>query len=309
MNTIINAHTHLIDLRGMRDKYGDVLLPSGIAVLEDLDAALRLLDPLALVGQMDEAGISQSVLFAVQAPLVYASNEYVSHLCERFPNRFIGFASVNPKTKDAPEILQHAVEKLGLRGLKLHPPLQAFFPDSPEVYPVYEKAVELDIPVVFHVGTTPFGSLCRLAHANPIHIDEVAVRFPTLRIQLTHLGTLWHNEALMVVEKNPNVFIDTAAYLYELPQILTPDTIARVGEGKFIFGTDYPMPYTNQPHRMNDFVKAIRALKLSDSFEKAVFQDNFLHLLNGSEAAEAQGVTLGYMIAQAESMGAIPKVA
>lgn len=292
MHEIINAHSHLIDLEGMIQKYGNVSLPAGISVLEDLDATLNMLHPEVLIAQMDEAGISQSVLYAVEAPFVYASNEYVSKLCDRYPDRFIGFASVDPKAKDAPENLAHAVKNLGLKGLKLHPPLQHFFPDSEVIFPLYEKAAELNIPIVFHVGTTPFGWMCRLTNANPILIDEVAVRFPTLRIMLAHLGTLWNNEAFMVVEKNPNVFIDTAAYLYEIPKILTPDIVTRIGPRKIIFGTDYPMPYADRPHRIKDFVEAIRSIGFPDAIEQRFFRDNFHQFLHGELNPINAGPTL-----------------
>lgn len=296
MDDIINAHAHLIDLQGMLRKFGNVALPSGIAVFEELDATLAMLQPEVLFAQMDEAGISRSVIYAVEAPIVYSSNEYVSELCNRFPDRLLGFASVDPKSKDAPAQLEHAVKNLGLKGLKLHPPLQHFYPNDEAIFPVYEKAVELNIPVVFHVGTTPFGSMCRLSHANPILIDDVAAQFPTLRIMLTHLGTLWHCEAFMVVEKNPNVFIDTAAYVYEIPQILTPDLITRIGPNKVVFGTDYPMPSANRPHRMKDFVDAIRGLEISDAIQRQFLSENFDRLLHGEPLGGQGDMTMESML-------------
>ena len=297
--TIINAHTHLVDLEGMLMKYGNVGLPGGIAVLHDLEPTLRLLQPNILIDQMDEAGVSKSVLFAVEAPLVYSSNEYVAAICTRFPDRFIGFASVDPRDKSAAKTLEHAVRNLGLQGLKLHPPLQQFFPNSEAVFSVYEKAIELNIPVVFHVGTTPFGSLCRLAHANPVLIDDVAVRFPALRIMLTHLGTLWHLEAFMVVEKNPNVFIDTAAYLYEIPQILTTDLITRVGADRIVFGTDYPMPYSDRAHRIKDFVDVVDCLAISDAHKRAFYYENFERFLYGTEAPAQVSIGLQELLVRA----------
>jgi predicted TIM-barrel fold metal-dependent hydrolase len=182
-----------------------------------------------------------------------------------------------------------------MKGLKLHPPLQNFFPNDEAVFPVYEKAVELNIPVVFHVGTTPFGSMCRLSQASPLLIDEVAVRFPQMRILLTHLGTLWHNEAFMVVEKNPNVFIDTAAYVSEIRAVLTPDMIVRIGADKIVFGTDYPMPYPGRPHRMKDFVDCIRDLGLSQDVLQGIFHDNFQRFLSGG-GGEGGGMTLQEML-------------
>lgn len=279
--TIVNAHAHMIDLPGMVQKYGDIPLPAGISVLQDIEAVLPLLAPETLMAQMDEAGIDKTILYAVEAPIVYASNEYVHALCSACPDRLIGLASVDPKQDNATSVLEAAVRDLGLKGLKLHPPLQDFFPNDEAVFPLYEKAVELDIPVVFHVGTTPFGSACRLSQASPLLIDDVAVRFPELRILLTHLGTLWHNEAFMLVEKNPNVYIDTAAYVGEIRNVLTPDMITRIGPDKIIFGTDYPMPYAGQPHRMKDFVDCIKSLGLSEEILGGIFHENVSGLLNG----------------------------
>ena len=210
-----------------------------------------------LFQQMREAGVTQTVLFACEAPIVYSSNEYVAKLCAAFPEQLIGFASVLPQRPDAVAVIEHAINGLGLKGIKFHPPLQNFYPNDERIFPIYQKAVDLNVPVVFHVGTTPFGPLARLDQANPLLLDEVACAFPKLRIMLTHLGTLWHNEAFMVTEKNSNVYIDTAAYIYEIRQILTMDLIERVGAHKFIFGTDYPMPFGNRAHRMKDFVDCI----------------------------------------------------
>jgi uncharacterized protein len=297
MDMIINAHSHLIELDAMYRKYGNLTIPGGIAVLADLDATLRLLNPDVLIEQMDEAGVDQSILYAVDAPIVFSSNEYVARICERFPGRFLGFASVNPNAPDAPATLEHAVRQLNLRGLKLHPPLQNFFPNSEDVFPIYEKAMELNIPVVFHVGTTPFGPLCRLDRANPILLDDVATRFPSLRIMLTHLGTLWTDEAFMVVEKNPNVFIDTAAYLYEIPEVLTLSTINRIGADRFVFGTDYPMPSAGQPHRIQEFVDVIKKIGLPAQIERAIFSGNCQRLLHGTVGEPQAAMSLGELLA------------
>ena len=226
---------------------------------------------------------------------MYASNEFVAALCGRHPDRLIGFATVSPWDEDAAGTLEAAVKGLGLRGLKLHPPLQGFAPNDPAMGPVYKKASELGIPVVFHVGTTPFGSLCRLAHADPLLVDDVAVEFPKLRIMLTHLGTLWHNEAFMVVEKNPNVFIDTAAYLYEIASILTPDLLQRIGHHKVIFGSDYPMPYAGHVHAMKDFVDCITGLRIPSGILRGIFHDNFETLLNGTGGTD-QGVAFADLV-------------
>lgn len=283
---IVNAHVHMIELESLAKKQQGPLIPGGVPVYRDIEKSLSLVRPETLIEQMDEADIAKSIIYAVEAPILYASNEYVSRLVGAFPDRLLGFASVNPMTKGAPEILERAIVDLGLRGLKLHPPLQNFFPNDESVFNVYEKACELNIPVVFHVGTTPFGHMCRLSQANPILIDDVATSFPNLRILLTHLGTLWQNEAFMVVEKNPNVFIDTAAYVYEIKELLNTNLVKRLGEDKIIFGTDYPSPFADEPHRMKDFVEAIQSLDFGTTISDKIFCENVETLLNGWPAGK-----------------------
>ncbi len=280
---IINTHTHLIDTSVVFATENLHFLDyiKGIPTFANLDQVSEMLSLNNLLNQMDEAGIEKSVLFALEAPILYASNEFVARVCKEHPSRFIGYASVNPNRNDACDQLQHAIENLSLKGLKLHPPLQNFYPNDRIAWPVYDLASELGIPVVFHVGSTPFGNLVKLKQADPILIDDIANDFPYLKIILTHLGTLWHNESLMITEKHPNVFIDTAAYPYEIKEILTEKMIMRVGPEKFIFGTDFPMPYEGKLHQLKDFTDCIINLKISNELKERILALNFETLMQG----------------------------
>ncbi len=280
---IINAHTHVIEFekafRSENNNSGYINFLKDIPTFKDIKEVINMISETSLLQQMDEAGIEKSILFSVQAPLLFASNEFVAELCKKHPDRFIGYASVNVKEKDAAKTLEDAITKQDLKGLKLHPPLQSFYPNDPMVWPVYKKADELGIPVVFHVGTTPFGNMVKLKQADPLLIDDVANDFPNLKIILTHLGTLWHNESFMVTEKHPNVYIDTAAYPYEIEEILNEKVIRRVGANKFIFGTDFPMPYEGKMHRLKDFVDIIDKLHISPELREMIFYKNIEHIL------------------------------
>jgi uncharacterized protein len=281
---IINTHAHVIEsekaLTGNNIKYLKFL--KDIPTFEAVDEVAGMLSADSLLDQMDKAGVKHTVLFAMYSPLLYSSNEFVAEICKQFPDRFTGFASVEISNPDAPQILEKAIIDLGLKGLKLHPPLQNFFPNDSALWPLYRKAMDLNIPVVFHVGTTPFGNLVKLSQAYPILIDEVANDFPELKIILTHLGTLWHNESFMVTEKHPNVYIDTAAYPYEISELLTEKLIKRVGENKFIFGTDFPMPYEGKMHYLGDFVDCINELPVSNELKELIFYKNFETLMDST---------------------------
>ena len=100
---IINSHTHLIDTKEVLVKENVHYLEylKGIPTFSDADKVSQMLSAENILAQIDEAGIEKSVLFAVDAPLLTASNEFVSDICKNHPERFIGFASVNPGREDA----------------------------------------------------------------------------------------------------------------------------------------------------------------------------------------------------------------
>ncbi|MBN1599468.1 MAG: amidohydrolase [Bacteroidales bacterium] len=279
---IINAHTHVIEISKVlaEDNLHYLEYLKGIPAFTDLEDVTRMLSLENLLFQMDEAGIQKSVLFAVDGPLLTSENEFVANICQQHPERFIGFASVDPNRKNAREILQNALDILHLKGLKLHPPIQNFYPNDKKIWPLYQIASNRGIPVVFHVGTTPFGNMVKLSQANPLLIDDVANDFPDLKIILTHLGTLWHNESFMVTEKHPNVYIDTAAYPYEIEELLKEKLIIRVGPEKFIFGTDFPMPYEGKMHRLKDFVDIFEKINLSAELKEKILALNFEELMD-----------------------------
>lgn len=274
---IISSHNHLIDTSIVlaQENLHHLDYLKGISSFVDIDEVTKMLSKENLLAQMDEAGIEQAVLFAMDAPILTSGNEFVADICKEHKGKFMGFASVNPLKENAVDILAEAIEKFGLKGLKLHPPLQNFYPNDKKIWPVYQLASDLKIPVVFHVGTTPFGSLVKLNQADPILIDDIANDFPNLKIVLTHLGTLWHNESFMIVEKHPKVYIDTAAYPYEITDLLKEKTIMRIGEEKIIFGTDFPMPYEGKMHRLKDFVDCIMDLKISHELKEMILSANF----------------------------------
>lgn len=257
---IINSHVHAIEPKSF-EKINIKELTKNISSLKDFEKSLHLINPDEIIKQMDEASIEQSVLYALDAPFLTSSNEYVFSLCKKYENRFIGFASVNPTKKShwdkysVIDVLKKCVNEYGFKGIKFHPPLQNFYPNNFKLMDhIYKYAQKTGLPIVFHVGSTPFGKFCRLDQANPMLLDEAAVKYPELKIILTHFGTMWHNEAFMVVEKNPNVYIDTAAYIYEIEELLTPNLIDRIGANKIIFGTDYPMPNVDGTiHEMKRF--------------------------------------------------------
>jgi len=184
-----------------------------------------------------------AIVLAFNCPAtgVVVPNEYVADYVVAFPGKLFGFASVNPHDPDAPKQLEHAVKELGLVGLKLAPIYQNFYPDSQKYFPLYAKADELGIPILWHQGTS-FVSQGYLDASRPAMLDPIARTFPNLKMIIAHLGHPWHGECVSVIRKHPNVYADLSA-LGTRPWQFYNAMMNVVEYGvphKVLFGTDYP---------------------------------------------------------------------
>lgn len=140
------------------------------------------------------------------------TNEEIQKAIEKYPERLKGFAGIDPRKKDAPKELEYAIKDMGLHGFKMNPnDFGGYFLDDREVcYPLYEKALELDIPVSIHTGITP-GPMFRMKHNNPLQLDDVAVDFPELTIFVEHIGFPWQDLTYNMVQRHKNMYITITA--------------------------------------------------------------------------------------------------
>ena len=172
--------------------------------------------------QMDSFGIDRLVLLPLDLTTTHGgwivSNDQIKQLVDFAPDRFIGFASVDPRRPDALEVLEHAFKDQKLAGLKLNPSKQAFYPDDPMMDPIYKKCLEYNKPIMFHSGMSCEPD-CLVKYARPVHVEEVAVKYPELRICLAHFGWPWATETAMLCLKYPNIYTDTAAVPMDSPEV------------------------------------------------------------------------------------------
>ena len=146
-----------------------------------------------------EQGVDYAVILAEDTPAVtgVADNQMVADFCKGHP-QLLPFCTFDPlKERDMQgQLRQLAAE--GFRGVKLYPTYNFFYPNAPMMYPLYETAQELGLPVMFHTGLSVFkGS--RLKYGNPVFYDDIAVDFPELKIIMCHGGRdCWYQEAVTV---------------------------------------------------------------------------------------------------------------
>lgn len=168
--------------------------------------------------QMSCAGLDKLCLLAqdytTQEGSTVVSNEDVHRLICLEPDRFIGFASVDPFRPDALSILEHAFTTLNLSGLKLNPSKQMFYPHDQRLEAIYELCILYDKPIIFHSGMS--WERDALSHySRPIEFERVAVKYPKLRFCLAHFGWPWVHETAMLLLKYPNVYADTGLLYFD----------------------------------------------------------------------------------------------
>ena len=195
------------------------------------------------------------------------------------PDVIIPFGSVDPHkgklaVREAAELIE-----AGVRGFKFHPNTQAFWPNDPEFFPLYDVIAQAGLIALFHSGTTgigagmPGGGGVRLKYSNPMAVDDVAVQFPRLDIILAHPSFPWQEEALAISVHKPNVFIDLSGWSPKyFPEILVQYINTRLRD-KMLFGSDFPLI---TPDRwLADFEK----LPIRDEVRPLVLKDNAARLL------------------------------
>ncbi len=175
-------------------------------------------------------------------------NEEVAELAHAYNDCLIPFASIDPhKGKMGVREAIKLIEEYGVRGFKFHPTAQGFYPNDRMAYPLYEVIQDAGLVALFHTGQTgvgagaPGGFGLRLKYSNPMHLDDVAADFPTLKIVMAHPSFPWQEEALAVATHKPTVHIDLSGWS---PKYFPPILVRYANsilKDKVLFGSDYPV--------------------------------------------------------------------
>ena len=239
----------------------------------------------ALLTLMDCSGVDKAVLLPLDLTTEYGgilgTNDRIKELTATYPDRFIGFASVDPHRPDATEILETAFAEYHLAGLKLHPSKQKFYPGDEYMEPIYQICEKYNKPIVFHCGMSVEPDTLS-KYARPVEFEETAYRHPKLRICLAHCGWPWVQETCMLMLKYRNVYADTAfLYFDTAPEFyhkvfevdMGPHWIDRSFRHQIMFGSDDPRL------EMRRMKKAIEAMDIRESTKDLIFGQNAIEFL------------------------------
>ncbi|MFH1025014.1 MAG: amidohydrolase family protein [Planctomycetota bacterium] len=243
---IIDCHTHL---------FGTWMNLKGVA-------------PQDFVARMDRLDIAKACVFTLKGFFdAQGCNDALAAQCRPYRGRLIPFCTVNPHHGQAALIeLRRAVEKLGMKGLKLHPWLQAFPMNHEWFLRLVEETVRLDVPMLLHSASPPY--------CTPAQIANVARKYPRARFILGEAGAkdFWL-EAAHCAAKYPNIHLCIGITPAEGLEFMAH----RVPIAQLLFGSDLGFS-TEADVRVQ--IDKVRRMDLSREDEERVFSGNILSLVD-----------------------------
>ena len=196
-----------------------------------------------------------------------------------------GISYLNFDTSHLDE-LRDDLREGSVRGLKLYPGYEPFYPHDPKLEPVYALAEEFKVPVMIHSGDTytPKG---KVKYSHPLHVDEVAVDHPNVNFVICHIGNPWIRDCMEVVYKNSNVYTDisglvlgdfTDRFESHMRKQLQEMLLYGVEPDKVLFGTDWPIS------SMESYLQFMEELKTPEREKRKILYDNSARLFRLSAA-------------------------
>jgi len=259
-----------------------------MGVDEDFKTQVRMSDEMRngveiedYLRKMDAAGIERSLLIAHRCGDLNVKGshhipyEYIRDVCEKHPGRFSGLAGIDT-TKGMAQLseLEVAINDYGFVGAHWYPHWFGTPPDAPQIYPVYAKCCELDVPIMMQVGQNLVYSKERRlpSVAKPILLDQVAIDFPELILIGIHIGVPWTDEMIAMCWKHENVFMAGDAYAPKHWPKQMVHYANSYGRDKVMFGSDWPVI---DPERA---VREVGEFGMREESHKMLMRDNALRL-------------------------------
>jgi predicted TIM-barrel fold metal-dependent hydrolase len=271
---IIDCHTHL-------NNYTDESVHSLPDDLARLQAMMRR-------HRVDVALVLTSYKEVPGRPSARAVVEATRHLANIHVVAGISWSTFGP---EAVAELRSLLEAKALKGLKLYPGYEPFYPADPKLTPAYELAEEFDVPVMIHTGDT-YAPTGKVKYAHPLHVDEVAVDFPRVKFLICHLGNPWFRDCMEVVYKNSNVYTDISGltlgefndrFEAYMRQQLKEMILWGVDPNRVLYGTDWPLA------SMESYLDFMEELRLPSRDKDLMFFENAAALFKLDVKPEAAG--------------------
>ena len=263
---IIDCHTHLNQYESLEK-------------ISSLDDRVKKLLETMSDNDVDYSIVLSSYVVNEQRP----STQQLITATEEYDNLgIVAGYSINNHTEDDLKQYREWIKDGSIIGLKLYCGYEHYYPYDVKYQKVYDMCVEFGVPVMIHTGDT-FLEQGKLKFSHPIHIDEVAVDNPELKIVMCHLGNPWLEDCQEVVYKNDNVYADVSGlavgkfdHTFEMRMVeKVAELINYAGEPRYLlYGTDWPIS------DMGSYLSFAAKLKLKQQYRDRLMYQNAKELFN-----------------------------
>lgn len=180
-----------------------------------------------------------------------ASNDLLAELQKKYWGKLISVGGI-----DAGNVFHNALEeldkchRLGLRAVFIEPGRSPGCNiDDRQLYPLYEKCVEYDMAMI--PQTSGYFAGKSIDFANPVHLDQVAQDFPSLRLLAGHACYPFYREAMVVSCRHEHVYVSPDMYQFQMGK---DDWVNEVNanhfglQERYLYGTSYPSGALPKPY-------------------------------------------------------------
>ncbi len=181
--------------------------------------------------------------------------------------------SVHPRADDSVQQMRDLARNGG-RIIKLHPPVQRFYPDDAAVMDLYAEADKLGLVVFFHGGRAGIEPESSHPYAMPRHYEAPLAEFPNLQFILGHAGARDGEGMLNLATRYDNAWL--GIHGQSLTQL--ENMIQRTGGDRLLFGTDWPFY-----HMGSSLAKVLITTEASgrEQIRSQILRENALRLFPG----------------------------
>jgi predicted TIM-barrel fold metal-dependent hydrolase len=259
--------------------------PGSVSPIADPDTVY------AAMARVDKA-IVFSLRYADSAG-IDGDDEVTARAVKKYPDKFVGFAAVDPRRPDYMDLLHKAVEEYGLKGVKFGPIYNGVSLLDPRMEPIYRYCTAKNLPLTLHMGTT-FAENAPIDLGRPMAVDEVASRHRDLKMIMAHMAHPWFEECIVTARKQANVYCEVSALFYRPWQfwnILIAAQEYRITErDKIFWGTDFPFSRVEESIAglvgVNQLVEGTQLPRVSsETIERILHSNPFQHWWHGGLAA------------------------
>jgi predicted TIM-barrel fold metal-dependent hydrolase len=308
---IIDVHYHLItspikfeDILGHMGEQARLAKAAGIKLDEETlarRATERYPDESGekIIKWMNDAGIDftcvntvDNVDYEMTDETAQMANKRIADIANKFPDRLMAFAGIDPRRENALDMLKQCFEDYGIKGLKYHCD-SGYDPNSPESIKILKYLEKQGGILLTHTG--PLGPPAQCKYTEPILLSETSNKLPNLKIIAAHMGSApkWREWAALAAFY-PNLYGDMAmwqAYAfgrYELFCRELRDLIDYAGLEKVMFASDGPIYDIIIPTK--DYIQLIKNLP-KDAPKGIEFTKEEVDAILGNNAAKLLGIS------------------